>query len=88
MDGSPHVPEAIVGRLVPYLAWPKGVWNEQLVRLVVESGQKALSRSATDCSSPGEDPQRLGRTMIDSACSHQAFITLLADGLFRDCGRR
>lgn len=77
--------EQKLDRPVPYLAWPRGKYNEVLIRLAKEAGYTALLTIDDGMNRPGQDPLRIRRTMVDGRCGQQVFPEILADGKFRRC---
>ncbi|MDA9435151.1 hypothetical protein XH88_25770 [Bradyrhizobium sp. CCBAU 51627] len=74
-----------LGRPVPYLAWPAGHYNDQMIELAKESGYTALFTIDNGLNHPGDDPFRIHRTMVHGACDIQVFAQILGDGIYRDC---
>ena len=82
---SRRVLEAKLRRPVPYLAWPVGLYDEDLIRLAVEAGYRGLFTAESGVNLSGGDPLRIRRTNINGACDDSVFISILADGIRRDC---
>lgn len=85
---SRRVLEQRLGQPVPYLAWPRGIYNDTLVRLATEAGYSALLTIDDGLNRPGGDPLRIRRTMVDGHCGDAWFRQILADGLFRPCPKQ
>jgi peptidoglycan/xylan/chitin deacetylase (PgdA/CDA1 family) len=77
--------EQKLGQPVPYLAWPRGMYNDTLVRLATEAGYTGLVTIDDGLNRPGGDSLRIKRTMVDGRCGEAWFRRVLADGLFRPC---
>src|SRR5438105_13989973 len=82
---SRRVLEKRLGHSVPYLAWPAGHYNDALIRLARESGYNALFTIDDGVNRPGDDPQKLRRTMIHGGCDTAVFVKVLRDGVYREC---
>lgn len=74
-----------LGLPVPYLAWPAGHYNDQMIRLAKESGYVALFTTDSGLNHPGDDLLRIRRTMVHGGCDDQIFAQILRDGIYRDC---
>ena len=77
-----------LGRPVPYLAWPSGIYSDRLIHLAQDAGYKALLTIDNGLNRPGGDPFRIHRTMINGACGLGDFTAILSDGAYRKCGVR
>jgi peptidoglycan/xylan/chitin deacetylase (PgdA/CDA1 family) len=77
--------EEKLARPVPYLAWPRGSYDEILIALAREAGYRALFTVDDGTNRPGEDPLRIRRTIIHGGCDDQTFVHVLADGRYREC---
>ncbi|HEX6828948.1 MAG TPA: polysaccharide deacetylase family protein [Burkholderiales bacterium] len=82
---SRRILEQRLGQPVPYLAWPRGVYNDTLVRLASDAGYVGLLTIDDGLNRPGGDPLRIRRTMVDGRCGDKEFRQILADGLFHPC---
>lgn len=82
---SRRVLEQRLGQPVPYLAWPRGVYNDTLIRIASDVGYVGLVTIDDGLNRPGDDPLRIKRTMVDGRCGDEWFRQVLADGLFRPC---
>jgi peptidoglycan/xylan/chitin deacetylase (PgdA/CDA1 family) len=83
---SRRVLEEKLGRPVPFLAWPKGIYNDELIRLAQQAHYRALLTIDDGLNHPGDDPTRIRRTMIDGICKDEIFSKILRDGKHRSCG--
>jgi peptidoglycan/xylan/chitin deacetylase (PgdA/CDA1 family) len=72
-------------RPVPYLAWPRGLYNDVLVGLAQGAGYKGLLTIDGGFNHPGTDPTYIRRIMIDGDCNIDIFKGILANGLRRAC---
>jgi peptidoglycan/xylan/chitin deacetylase (PgdA/CDA1 family) len=72
-------------RPVPYLAWPRGIYDTQLIEMARQAGYEALLTIDDGVNVQGSDPMRIRRTMIHGGCNDAVFIQLLQDGRYRDC---
>ena len=72
-------------REVPYLAWPAGHYNEDMIRIAQESGYIALFTVDSGVNYPGDSPLRIKRTTIHGGCDDEAFKEILRDGVYRNC---
>jgi peptidoglycan/xylan/chitin deacetylase (PgdA/CDA1 family) len=72
-------------RPIVYLAWPRGLYNDGLIRLAQQAGYHALFTTDDGTNHRGDDPLRLRRTTIDGACDLHSFEQILADGVYREC---
>jgi len=82
---SRRVLEQKLARPIPYLAWPRGAYNETLVRLASQAGYTALLTIDDGLNRPGDDPLRIKRVMVDGRCGDAVFRQVLMDGVFRRC---
>lgn len=82
---SRHLLEEKLGRPVPYLAWPRGLYNDTLIQSARKAGYQALLTIDDGINRPGIDFMHINRTMINGACDMQAFIQILKDGKYRNC---
>jgi peptidoglycan/xylan/chitin deacetylase (PgdA/CDA1 family) len=72
-------------RPIVYLAWPRGLYDDGLVRLAREAGYQALFTTDDGVNHRGDDLLRIRRTTIHGACDLHVFVQILADGVYRDC---
>jgi len=79
--------EARLAHPVPYLAWPRGLYNDALIALAREAGYAALLTIDPGLNHPGDDVRRIRRTMIDGACDEAVFLSVLDDGETRLCSQ-
>jgi peptidoglycan/xylan/chitin deacetylase (PgdA/CDA1 family) len=77
-----------LGRRIPYLAWPRGLYNDTLIRLAQDAGYHALLTVDDGLNHPGDDPLRIKRVMINGACGDEVFKDILQDGVYRKCFSR
>ncbi|NBO17727.1 MAG: hypothetical protein EBV03_00580 [Proteobacteria bacterium] len=77
--------EQKLGRHVPYLAWPRGLYNKALVNLAQKAGYKALFTIDDGFNHPGDNPLFIRRTMIHGECDNEVFKRILKDGRYRNC---
>ncbi len=82
---SRRVLEEKLGRSVPYLAWPRGLYNDALVELAEQAGYTALLTIDDGLNAYGGDVLRIRRTMVHGGCNDQSFRQIVADGRYRDC---
>jgi peptidoglycan/xylan/chitin deacetylase (PgdA/CDA1 family) len=75
-----------LGKPVPYLAWPGGHHDQEMIRIAVESGYVALFTVLNGVTLPGTDPLSIRRTMVHGGCDESVFAQILSDGIYRDCG--
>lgn len=75
-------------RPVDYLAWPCGWYNDQLVRLAVNAGYRALLTAEAGLNAPRGDVLRIKRTFIDGSCGMEDFAKTIVDGRYRVCDDR
>lgn len=83
-----RVLEQRLGQPVPYLAWPRRMYDDTLVRLASATGYLGLLTINDGLNRPGGDPLRIRRTMMDGRRGDERFRRVLADGLFRPCPAR
>jgi peptidoglycan/xylan/chitin deacetylase (PgdA/CDA1 family) len=83
---SRRVLEEKLGKPVPFMAWPRGLYNDTLIDLAQQARYRALLTIDDGLNRPGDDPLRIHRTMIDGACSDEIFKKILKDGKYRTCG--
>jgi peptidoglycan/xylan/chitin deacetylase (PgdA/CDA1 family) len=74
-----------LGRQVPYLAWPRGLYNDTLIQIAKNAGYSALLTVDGGLNRSGDDPLRIRRVMINGACGEQVFKAILQDGVYRNC---
>ena len=77
--------EEKLGRPVDALAWPRGLYDENLIRLAGDVGYRTLYTIDDGLNRPGQDRLRIRRTMVHGACGDAMFVRILADGQYRDC---
>jgi peptidoglycan/xylan/chitin deacetylase (PgdA/CDA1 family) len=82
---SKHLLEEKLGRPVPYLAWPRGLYNDTLIRLAENAGYKALLTIDDGINRLGNDLLHINRTMINGACDMNIFAQILKDGKYQNC---
>jgi len=82
---SKRILEARLHRPVPYLAWPSGFYNDQLIAIAQRAGYTALLTIDDGVNGAGGDLLRIHRTMVHGGCSLAVFKQILNDGLFRTC---
>jgi len=82
---SKRVLEQRLGKPVPYLAWPSGLYNDSLIALAQNAGYSALLTIDDGLNHPGENLLRIHRTMIHGACLDSSFSEILLDGKYRNC---
>lgn len=82
---SKRLLEEKLGRPVPYLAWPSGIYNDTLLSLAKQAGYQALVTINTGLNYPGDDPFYIRRAMLDGTCDNLTFIQTLQDGKFHRC---
>jgi peptidoglycan/xylan/chitin deacetylase (PgdA/CDA1 family) len=80
-----RVLEKRLGRPIPYLAWPRGRYNDDLIELAKKAGYRALLTIDEGLNRPGDSLLRIRRTMVDGTCDEEVFRLILADGLLRNC---
>jgi peptidoglycan/xylan/chitin deacetylase (PgdA/CDA1 family) len=80
-----RVLEKKLDRPIPYLAWPRGRYNDDLIELAQKSGYRALLTIDDGLNRPGDSLLHIRRTMVDGACDGEVFRLVLADGLLRNC---
>lgn len=85
LNESRRVLEEKLGRVVPYLAWPRGLYNDALVGLAQQAGYKALLTIDDGLNSPGGDVLRIHRTMVHGGCDDRLFRQIIVNGQYRDC---
>lgn len=83
---SRRVLEEKLGKPVPFVAWPCGLYNDTLIHLAQQAGYRALLTVDDGLNYPGNDPLRIHRTDIDGACGDEIFRDILRDGKYRSCG--
>jgi len=79
--------EQHLGHLIPYLAWPAGVYNQELTNMAREAGYTAAVTTVDTLNKPGGDPFQIHRTMINGTCDEKVFEKILRDGIYHDCSR-
>lgn len=84
---SKRLLEAKLGRPVPYLAWPVGWYNDQLVEMAKQAGYEALLTAEDGANGPGDDIHRIKRLFVDGACDLNAFIRLITSYRYESCAR-
>jgi peptidoglycan/xylan/chitin deacetylase (PgdA/CDA1 family) len=72
-------------RPIVYLAWPRGLYDDGLIRLARKAGYQALFTTDDGLNHRGDDPLRIRRTTIHGACDLHVFEQILADGVYREC---
>lgn len=77
--------EEKLGHPVHYLAWPRGLYNDTLIKLAEAAGYDALLTIHDGFNRPGDDLLHIRRTMIDGQCDDKIFRQILSDGHSRDC---
>jgi peptidoglycan/xylan/chitin deacetylase (PgdA/CDA1 family) len=82
---SKRILEEKLGHEVPYLAWPRGLYNDTLISLARKAGYRALLTIDDGFNHPGDDPYYIRRIMIDGRCDFSAFSQALAHGTSPDC---
>jgi peptidoglycan/xylan/chitin deacetylase (PgdA/CDA1 family) len=85
---SRRVLEERLARPVPYLAWPRGIYDDTLIRLAREAGYRALFTIDDGVNRHGGDPLRIRRTIIHGGCDDEVFAQILFDGRYRECNSR
>jgi len=74
-------------RPVSYLAWPCGWYNDELMRLAVDAGYRALLTAEDGLNARGGDVLRIKRAFVDGSCGLDEFAQTVADGRYRVCSR-
>lgn len=74
LKASKALLEENLHRPVPYLAWPSGKYNSQLVEMARSAGYEGLLTIDDGVNLVGSDPMHIKRTMIHGGCSHAVFI--------------
>lgn len=77
--------EKQLDRPMPYMAWPRGIYNGELVKMAQKAGYKALLTIDDGFNYMGDNPLFIRRTMISGGCGIDVFRKTLADGHHRDC---
>lgn len=77
--------EKQLNRPMPYMAWPRGIYNDELVKMAQKAGYKALLTIDDGFNYMGDNPLFIRRTMISGGCGIDVFRKTLADGHHRDC---
>jgi peptidoglycan/xylan/chitin deacetylase (PgdA/CDA1 family) len=77
--------EKQLGRKVPYLAWPKGLYNNTLIALAQQAGYSSLLTIDDGFNHIGDSHLRIHRTMVDGACDNDVFRKILLNGKFYNC---
>lgn len=72
-------------REVNALAWPRGWYNEPLVRMAREAGYTMLLTTLDGLNAPGDDLLRVKRTFVYGECGLDAFARSLHEGEDRIC---
>jgi|SRR5579859_1303710 len=72
-------------RKVNLLAWPKGSYNDLLIREAVRAGYSGLFTVEWGLTKKGQDPLRIPRSYVGGRCNLDAFKQILADGHSRQC---
>ncbi len=82
---SKRLLEEKLGRQMPYLAWPRGLYNDILIKLAQKAGYRALLTIDDGLNNMGGNPLFIHRTMISGGCDISVFKQILADGRHHDC---
>lgn len=82
---SKHLLESKLKVEVPYLAWPVGWYNEELVALAGEVGYYALLTAEEGANGVGDDVRYIKRLFVDGACGLDKFSSLLTQHVYESC---
>ena len=82
---SKHILEKKLGKPVSYLAWPCGIYNDELVKMAENAGYKALFTVDDGMNHPHEDPFRISRAPVDGRCDFETFKKDILAGHSKDC---
>jgi len=82
---SKKVLEERLQRRVPYFAWPKGAYNEKLVKIAKDAGYEAVLTVEDGANRHGDDLFRIKRIFIDGACDLETFAQTLRDHRYHVC---
>lgn len=82
---SKKVLEELLQHRVPYFAWPKGEYNEELVKIAKDAGYEAVLTVEDGANRHGDDVFRIKRIFIDGACDLEAFAQTLRDYRYHAC---
>jgi peptidoglycan/xylan/chitin deacetylase (PgdA/CDA1 family) len=86
---SKRVLEKKLGRPVPYLAWPIGAYNDELIKAAARSGYVALFTIDSGGNEIGGDVLRVRRNQISGfLCDTDDFAAILEGGHPRYCEQR
>ncbi|MBI4293089.1 MAG: polysaccharide deacetylase family protein [Betaproteobacteria bacterium] len=75
--GSKLLIERQIGMPVRYLAWPCGLYNDELIGLAIAAGYEALATVDRGLTPTG-DVLRIRRAIIDGTCDLDAFVEVLS----------
>jgi peptidoglycan/xylan/chitin deacetylase (PgdA/CDA1 family) len=75
-------------RKVDLLAWPKGAYNDRLIKDAARAGYLGLFTVEWGLTRSGQDPLRIPRSYVGGRCDLDAFKQILADGHSRQCLER
>lgn len=82
---SKRLLEAHLRKPVEYFAWPRGWYNERLIERAGSAGYKGLLTIEQGTNSPGDDPRRMKRVMVDGRCSLDQFRDILKHHRYPSC---
>lgn len=82
---SKHLLETILGKPILYLAWPSGIYNDELVKMAYEAGYKGLLTVDDGMNHPHEDVLHIHRTPVDGRCDFETFKHIVTIGHGHDC---
>jgi peptidoglycan/xylan/chitin deacetylase (PgdA/CDA1 family) len=86
---SKRVLEEELGRPVPYLAWPIGAYNDELIKAAVRAGYSALFTIDSGANEIGGDVLRVRRNQISGfLCGVDDFAAIVDGGHPRYCEQR
>ncbi len=80
LSESRRMLEQRLGRPVPYLAWPSGWYDDNLVALAQDAGYSALLTSESGLNRKGDDVLRIKRVFVDGACDLPTFRRTIVTG--------
>jgi hypothetical protein len=88
LSESKRVLEQRLARPVPFLAWPAGWFDDNLVKLAQDAGYTALLTTEGGLNRRGDDALRIRRTFVNGACDLLTFRRTLASGQTYTCQPR
>ncbi len=77
--------EEHLGHPVPYLGWPSGIYNPELIEMARQAGYTATVTADDGLNKPGDDLFHIHRIMVNGNCDEKTFEKMLADGVYRGC---